>query len=652
MSMTMRARCRALAILMLLAGGALAAPAQAWTPEPATFGVSAPREVHIRMSDGVVLAADVYVPTDLKTGAAAPGRFPVVLAQTPYGKRGAITTRGSGSSALGGDGYYPYLVQRGYVNVVADVRGSGSSDGSFELFGRREISDGVELVHWAAALPESDGRVGTAGESYLGLNQLLVAARIGRRSPLKAIFPVTAGNDLYRDISFMGGITNTEFAGVFAGLRAGMITAVPDDPTYDPADAATRPVTRTGDYAALDGSLYSEIDEGGPRAYADSPFWLARDPSRSLSRIVANRIPAFMVGGWFDVYQRGAALNFAGLQDAWAGRRDTGAPMRARQPVTGRYQLALGPWYHNPTAVGQRLQELQLQWFDTWLKREPTGMARTRTPLHLFQLGDQHWYDTARYPLAGTRVDTMYLGAGSLGDRRPAASSGADQLAWTGETSPCNRGTDQWNTGLVAYVVALAGQPAAPPCDDNDASTQAGALTYTTPPLSAPESVAGPVDATLYVSSSTSDSELVATLEDVAPDGSSFPLTSGALLGSLRATDSAHSWRIGGRLVMPWHAYSAASRTAMTPGKPERLDVELYPTFARIAAGHALRLTITSGTTALVATPAQLPGLVGGVYAVQRHAGAASHVDVPLAAPSSLVPSPVGYGPCNGGCRP
>lgn len=628
---------------------AVPARAASWHAGPARFGVSAPEQAFVTMSDGTQLAADVYVPTDRATGAKVRGHFPVILAQTPYGKRSALTTRASGSSATGGDGYYPYLVQRGYVNAVVDVRGTGSSQGRFELFGPREVRDGPELVSWASRLPASDGDVGGAGESYAGINQLLTAAAVGPHSPLKAIFPVTAGNDLYRDISFMGGISNAEFAVVFAALRVGMIAGLPDDPAHDPAQTVSNPVSRTQDYAALDGDLYTEINAGGPRAY-DSSFWQQRKPANVLGRVVANGIPAFLLNGWNDVYQRGAPLNYAALQNAWAGR-PIGAPMRPGQPVTPRYQLAMGPYFHNAAAAGVRLQELQLEWFDTWLKGDRTPLATTRQPLHLFNLGQNHWYDASQYPLSGTRARTLYLAAGSMEDRAPTVPAAADTLAWTAESSPCNRGVDQWTTGLGAYASALGGAPA-PPCDQDERTTAAGALTYETAPLRAPLTLAGPIAATLYVSSSTTDSELVASVQDVAPDGSAFPLSTGALLGSLRAVDARRSWTVDGRTLLPYHPYTAASRRALVPGRVEPQRIEIYPTFATLAPGHRLRLTITSGTTALQPSPAQLPGLAGGVYEFERHAGAASRLEIPIASPADLRLSPTSYGPCNGGCHP
>src|SRR3954453_12354401 len=165
-----------------------------------SFAVGGPAGTYVRMSDGTRLAADVYRPLDPRTGRPARGRFPVVLSMTPYGKRSAVTTSSAGNG-LGGDGHYPYLVRRGYLNVVVDVRGTGASEGRFGLFGARERRDGVEVARWAARLPGASGRVGMAGCSYLGLNQIFTAAEAGRRSPVRAIAPCAAGIDLYRDLA-------------------------------------------------------------------------------------------------------------------------------------------------------------------------------------------------------------------------------------------------------------------------------------------------------------------------------------------------------------------------------------------------------------------------------------------------------------------
>jgi predicted acyl esterase len=178
------------------------------------------------------------------------------------------------------------------------------------------------------------------------------------------------------------------------------------------------------------------------------------------------------------------------------------------------------------------------------------------------------------------------------------------------------------------------------PCANNDSTTETGpgALTYTTAPLQQDTVLGGPVDATIYATSTTPQTELVATLEDVAPDGTATPITTGALLGSLRAVDSSRSWTTpDGRLLLPYHPYTVQSKQAVPAGLVTRFDIEIRPTFAEIAAGHRLRLTLTtSDLPALIPTTPDATSLVGGVYQVQRNAAAASYLEV-LSAPASEV---------------
>lgn len=622
-----------------------------WRAGPPRYGVSAPTQHLVRMSDGAQLAVDVYVPTGAD-GTAARGRFPVILSQTPYNKRSAVTTQSMGPS-YGGDGFYPYLVQRGYIDVVADVRGTGESAGDFSLFGPREIQDGVELARWAARLPNCNHRVGLAGSSYLGLNQLFTAALAGRRSPIKAIVPATVGNDLYRDLAFGGGIPNTEFALVWEGLRASMTADVPSDPARAQRTPADNAAARAVNLAEMDGQLYAEVDTGGPRAFT-GPFWDQRAPSDYLDRIVANGIPALVASGWHDVYQRGAVLDYTGLQNAWSRQHHhPGRPATLTPPVTGgvrttgRYQAVIGPWFHNPTTLGLTFQRIQLAWFDRWLKGIPTGIDRTATPLHVYELGANRWVNTARWPLSQTRAASFYLGRGTLGRTRPAPAT--DSTVWSNLRSPCNAGADQSSTGFGAYAVAEAGGNS-DPCADHDTSTLAGALTYTTEPFASATTLAGPIDATLYLRSSVREAELVATVDVVSPDGTARQVSSGALLGSLRALDSGRSWRQNGKLILPWHPYSAGTVRDMTPGALERLDVELYPTVARVAPGDRLRLVITTGDTALQPSPAQISRLSGGRYEIELGGGHPSTITLPLAAASTLRPSVIDWGGCNGSC--
>src|SRR3954471_21784798 len=111
------------------------------------------------MADGTILRADIRTPANTGgTGAAGPS--PVVMTQSPCGK-----DAGLGLAGQNGTGEFAYLVQRGYIDVVADVRGAGDPHGSWGPLGPTQAQDGAELVRWAAKLPQSSGKVGLYGSS-------------------------------------------------------------------------------------------------------------------------------------------------------------------------------------------------------------------------------------------------------------------------------------------------------------------------------------------------------------------------------------------------------------------------------------------------------------------------------------------------------
>src|SRR3954470_24488622 len=313
-----------LAALMTLAAGTATAQAKAWEPEPATYGVGSQMNVPVTMKDGTVLSADVYFPTD-SSGAAAKGPFPVIMVQNPYAKdaSGYASGKEGGGEASTELGELPYFVQRGYIDVVADVRGTGGSGGKFQILDPQQGKDGAELVHWAAKLPNSNGNVGLYGPSYMGIDQFMTARALhaeGGDSPLKAMFPVVAANDVYRDLAFMGGMPGGEFDVVFVGLMTAVETGGPWATHYsDPQRAAEVTAEHAPGAADFQVGTTADIESGGPTAY-DEDFWKVRSVREMLDDVVDLDVPAFLVGGWFDVFQRGEPLNYSGLQNAWAHR--------------------------------------------------------------------------------------------------------------------------------------------------------------------------------------------------------------------------------------------------------------------------------------------------------------------------------------------
>jgi uncharacterized protein len=632
----------------------LAAPAaQAWTPEPATYGQGQQTNLPVTMSDGTVLEANVYYPTDPTTGQEAAGSFPVILTQTPYGKDDGAAAGSSQLAALAGES--SYLVERGYIDVVVDVRGTGGSQGEWGLFDPVQGTDGATLVNWAAALPHADGDVGLLGASYLGINQFETAADAGS-AHVKAIFPIIAGNDLYRDTAFAGGFPDIEFSSVYLGMTAGLNLLLPATEANDDFDTAL--VDHVHDLTDFDTTLLTGAETGGDQAY-DQAYWGARNPVQYIQRIVSDQIPAFLVGGWYDLFQRGELLNYSGFQNAYDGRSVL-APMSPTQPVTSRYQLIQGPWYHVTAGMGLDyhgldLDGLELAWFDHWLKGVDTGITDTTTPLHLEDLASGNYVDVSRYPLDQATPTTYYLQpGGALSPSQPAPSGGSDPLVFTGSQIPCTSSTEQWVMGLGPLALSYFGLK--DPCTQSVNLSQVGPGTqnYTTAPFTTPTTLAGPIGATLYATSTTTDTEWVVQLSDVAPNGNATALTSGLLEGNQRALDPTMTWYgPDGRPLLPYHPYTKVAQTPVVPGQVTRYDVEVFPTFDTLAPGHSLRVTIaTSDFPHALPSATQLPNLLGGVYALGHSASEPSSVELPLVAagPAAGGPLPLtGAGPLGTG---
>src|SRR5690606_18534087 len=112
------------------------------------------------------------------------------------------------------------------------------------------------------------------------------------------------------------------------------------------------------------------------------------------------------------------------------------------------------------------------------------------------------------------------------------------------------------------------------PRDQRAVEARHDVLCYTTAPLDRPVEVTGPVTLTAYVSSSAVDTDLTAKLVDVHPDGRAINLTEGIL--RLRYRDSLSEPRL------------------LEPGRIYEVRVDLWATSAVFAAGHRIRLEVSS----------------------------------------------------------
>lgn len=585
-TVTRRALPALLSLLLVLAGLTLTAatgtgvaqattpwPGGTWVPDQPAYGMTVVKNVPITMDDGVILRATIGYPANLTTGQRSPGRFPVLVTQDPY---------------IGLNIPFHYFVNRGYIYVSVTVRGTGNSSAPHDaplanpFFGPRAGRDGAEIVEWAAhRLSGSNGTIGLIGCSFLGITQLFTAAALGPNSPVKAMVPACSYYGY--DAMFSGGIPSTAVA--LSGIKAaGIIMGAP----HLAANAAS----------GL--AMHDNILAGGAKAY-DGAYWQARTTTPQMAaKIVSNGIPALLWSGWKALDVTGSLELFAAFQNAATGR-PIDAPMIPGQRTTGRYQIIVGPGIH-----GQGLdQGLMLEWYDTWLKHQKTGMTDTRTPAHVYETGSNRWVNAPSYPMAATYTP-YYLGShGTLTAQPSTGSAGSDAISWAAPTEPNST------------------------------------LTYNSPAFAKGASLDGPIAASIYASSSNRNLELIATLTDVAPDGTTVKLTNGTVLGALSSIDPKTSWRDGqGLLTKPVHPYAADHY--IPAGQVHRYDIKLTPTVHAVAPGHSLRLTLSTQsslsdclnpvgpTQPCLLTAPQKATVPGGIYQIERSDQYRSVVTLPL----------------------
>ena len=597
----------ALAVVWLL--GAATTPALAWTPPPPiASSVVKTSNVPVRMSDGTVLYVDIVQPAD-SSGNPLHGRYPVLLTQTPYNKN-------SPSLNFEDD----YLVEHGYVQVIADVRGTGASEGTWDSFGPREQQDGYDLAEWTRTQPWSDGSIGLHGTSYGALNQFLTAEQ--QPPGVKAAFPIVPMSDAYRDVTFAGGEINASFIPLWLGLvtATGMLP-----PTYsasDPTEAANVLVQHTGGALSFQGAQIIDSTTGGNAAY-DGAFYQVRSPIDMISR---DRIPTFVVGGWFDLFQRGEPLLYQAL-------RRQGVPTR----------LVMGPWYHITAGNGlpaqgvPTLDELELRWMNDYVKGLPDpGLNDPSAPDYIhpvtyYENGSGKWTSANGWNASDVRFEALHLAGpaspqspGSLSSAGPPNSQSPDTLIFNPATGACSRSTIQWTAGL--------GGGDGTPCETDDRANDATSLSYDFP-ITHDVHLLGPMTARLWVGSMGGrDSMITARVEDGAPDGTATQMSAGWATISLRALDQSKTVYDDGLMTQPYHPYTQASVLPVpSDGSPVEVDVEIYPTGWELPAGHTLRLTLQEADVPhlMAPVPTELNS-IGATLSIYHDAAHDSELVIPV----------------------
>ncbi len=568
-------------------------------------------DVPITMSDGVVLRANLFLPSTT-------GHYPTVLTATGYNKDGGNPTgecTKSPSQGLAGD--EPALAEKGYAVMVLDDRGTGDSGGKWDSWGARTQQDYKEVLDWIQSQSWSDGGVATTGESYMGITSLLIAeadaARVseGRPRAVKAVWADIPMADAYRDVTFQGGSVDTGFIPLWLGLVTVLSDLPPASLSENPREAASVYLEHLLGGAEFSGEHIVGASLGEESAY-DGPFYRLRSPVVRASEIT---VPVVITGGWWDLFQRGEPL-------LWEALKNSKDRVLFMSP---HYHITQGPAYENPN--------IKQDWFGHWLKGIKNGVQKT-PKVNLYPINGTHWEHATKFPLPKTSYRRLYLNGessgsaplsvhdGSLGGAPPSGESG-DTAPLLPATSPCSRETAQWTAGAASNGL----------CDTTNNTYEATSLTYSTAPLSSQTKLTGLLTANLWASVSTTDATLVAVLSEVEPSGKSEQITAGFLQASLRATDSSLATYGPKHIVIrPWHPFTKESQQAVAPGQPTEYNIEIYPTGVIVPAGDRLRLTIGTANT-LTGTPTAptLGQELGGTITLLHGGKHDSYVQLPVA---------------------
>ncbi|MGB6939650.1 MAG: CocE/NonD family hydrolase [Xanthobacteraceae bacterium] len=497
----------------------------------------------IAMDDGVALRADVFRPI-------GDGKYPVILSYGPYAKglsfqegyksNWARLTAAAPDVLKGSSNKYQNWelvdpekwVPDGYVCLRIDSRGAGRSPGFLDVWSPRETMDLYQCVEWAGTQPWSNGKVGINGISYYAMNQWTVGAL--KPPHLAALCIWEGASDYYRDLCRHGGILS-DFLNSWHPRQVGSV--------QHGVGARGAKSMVTGEFVAgpdtvpeaeLAKSCADSPGEAKRRKFIDD-YYTSR--IADFAQIEAPLLSAANWGG-MGLHTRG---NFDGYLRA--GSKQKWLEVHGDTHFTHFY-----------SNYGEALQK---RFFGHFLKGEDTGWAKMpKVSLNIRHPGEKFVLRAENeWPLKRTQWTKYYLQPKGL------------------ELSPQARGA----TAKLDY------------------DTTGDGLTFSTPPMAKATEITGPVAARLWLSSETTDADLILALRVFDPNGKEVtfigsndprvPVGLGWLRASQRKLDPQKSLP-----YRPWHSHD--EEWPLSPGEPAELDIEILPTSIVVPEGFRLALTV------------------------------------------------------------
>jgi uncharacterized protein len=483
----------------------------------------------VPMSDGVKLATDIYFPLPLVES-------PVILIRTVYGKYGEQATA-------------RLFSRSGYVVVVQDVRGRGRSGGSFYPF-LHDGADGRDTIAWIGQRKWFNGRLGTLGESFLGIAEWLEAPG----QDIGALCAILATPDLAK-VMYRGGQLNllTVFNWAMLlgdGNRMNMRAMFGLDDLA--AHLTTLPLDEADDLAWRNVTYFDDSLDA-PEIFETIA---SIDVTKSFGSITT---PLLSIAGWYDIFLGPQLLDFQRMLTQGGGNAASSL-------------LIVGPWGHGGSGDGSIVFDnasmsdvagsaAVMAWYDYWLRDR--GSIDAMPKVLIYVMGDNVWRSEEQWPLARAVATPYYLHArGTLSADEPQAGEPPDTYTY----DPLDPAPTRGGSNLLTNVG---------PYDQQPVESRADVLCFSTAKLAGDVEVTGPVSAVLYAATDAADTDFTVKLVDVYPDGRAINIQDGIARALYRDNNP----------LQP---------TPLTPGAVERYDIDLWATSIVFKAGHRIRIEVSS----------------------------------------------------------
>ncbi|MTD52731.1 CocE/NonD family hydrolase [Amycolatopsis pithecellobii] len=420
------------------------------------------RNVRVPTKDpDVTLSAELFLP---------PAPAPVLLMATGF----------RNDLAVGWESTLRWFALRGYACVLANLRGTGASDGTERpRLDPGEGEDLLALIDWAAHEPWSTGDVGMWGVSYGGAMALRAASL--EPAALKAIMPIVCSPDPER---YNG--ARSDFGMLVHRGGLGLLDQLVPPLTENTSEQAQRRWR-----ARLDDEPFL-MDLA--RSAAGSPTWRERafDPA-------AISVPAFCVGGWHDLF--------------------SGVMTRVYDQLQGPKKLLVGPWMHSmPNDARSNPIDfllIALRWWDHWLRGKDTGVL-DEPPVALYVEGHAPgWRSYESWPPTKEEIVLTGMHDASLQEGSQDTTQPGHVLGEYQPDPTIGALSGLWGYGNVFDAVL----------DQHD--DEARSLSFTTKPFEAPVLVCGDPSVSVRLSSTDWTPRLVVKLSVVDHQGRSTLLTTG-----------------------------------------------------------------------------------------------------------------------------